>query len=402
MIDIDTVAVPGPLEAHKEALGADLFQRGYTPLTIRRLLHLAAHLSRWVDARGIGLHELSTEDVHRFVMSRRQASSRKSMTPAALDPILGYLQRCGAIPVLDFASAQEQLPTLLLDYNNYLLQERSLTRGAARQYLDVAQRFLAVHRTSDSMDVTRIGQADVIAFILDQARRYSIGTTQLSVTALRAFLRYLHVTGQISVDLSQGVPGVAGWRLAGLPQGLKPNEVRQLLATCDRRTHAGRTAFALLLLLMRLGLRCCEVAALELEDIDWRQGQMTIRGKGKEECLPLPEDVGQALIAHLQVRRRDVDDRHVFLRRRAPMGRLGSGAIKAMVKKHMSKAAISPPHPHRLRHTTATEILNKGASLDQVAQVLRHASVDTSAIYAKVDLNRLRELSQAWPEVDHE
>lgn len=402
MIDIYTVAVPGPLEVHKEALGAELIERGYAPLTVRNLLRLAAHLSRWIDAHGIRLDRLSTEDVDRFVTSRRKASSRKSMTRAALVPILGYLQRCGAVSSLDFTSAHEQLSALLEDYHNYLLRERSLTGGTAREYLAVAQRFLAIPGTRKPINVARLSPPEVVAFILGDSQRYSRGTTKLHVTAVRAFLRYLYLTGQISVDLSKGVPSVAGWRLAGLPRCLEPNEVRRLLATCDRRTQAGRTAFALFVLLVRLGLRCCEVATLELEDIDWRQGQITIRGKGREECLPLPEDVGQALIHHLQVRRRDGDDRHVFLRRRAPIGPLSADAIQALVRTHLRKAGISPPHPHRLRHTAATQMLRQGASLDQIAQVLRHRSTDTTAIYAKVDHNQLRELSQPWPEVDHE
>lgn len=402
MININTVAVPGPLAVHKEALGAELLEHGYSPLTVRNLLRLAGHLSRWIEAHGIELRRLRIEDVDQFVASRRQASSRKSMSRAAVFSILGYLQRCGAIPALDFASTHEPLPLLLLDYDNYLTRELSLTSRVVQQYLAVARRFIATWVTPSSADVAELGSADVIAFVIEESKHYSTGTVKLHVTAIRAFLRYLHVTGQISVDLAQGVPSVAGWRLAGLPRDLEPKEVRRLLATCDRRTHVGLTAFALLLLLVRLGVRCCEAAALKLEDIDWRQGQITVRGKGREERLPLPQDVGEALARHLQVRRNDVDVRHVFLRQRAPMGPMGVDALKATVRRHLRKAEISPPQPHRLRHTAATQMLRQGVSLDQVAQVLRHASVDTTAIYAKVDRNRLRELSQPWPEVGHE
>lgn len=401
MIDIYTAAVPGPLGIHKQGLGSDLLKRGYSPLSVRNLLRLTAHLSRWIDEHGIRLERLAVEDIDSFVTSRKQESSRKSMSRAALAPILSYLRRCGAVPASDLGPAQEQLPTALQDYHNYLSRERALTDSTTRHYLAVAQRLLVI-RGSRPIDVAGLAPPDVLAFIQRDSKRYSTGTAKLHVTAVRAFLRYLYVTEQIARDLSTMVPSIAGWRQTGLPRGLKANEVQRLLATCDRRTHTGRTDFALLLLLIRLGLRCCEAAALELNDIDWRQGQITIRGKGCEERLPLPEDVGQALIRHLRVRPRDVDDRHVFLRRRAPMAPWTVGALKRIVRNRMYKAGISPPHPHRLRHTAATRMLNRGASLDQVAQVLRHRSVDTTAIYTKVDHRRLRELCQPWPEVDHE
>jgi site-specific recombinase XerD len=163
----------------------------------------------------------------------------------------------------------------------------------------------------------------------------------------------------------------------------------------------GRKDFVLLLLLVRLGLRCCEVAALEFEDINWRQGEITIRGKGQEERLPLPDDVGQALTRYLQIRH-STEDRHVFLRSKAPTGPLSSGAINVIVRKHLIEAAISPPRPHRLRHTAATQMLRQGATLDQVAQVLRHRSLATTVIYAKVDHDRLSALSQPWPAVAHD
>jgi site-specific recombinase XerD len=322
------------------------------------------------------------------------------MTRDALAPVLGYLQRSGAI-ASDFAPVSEQLPPQLQDYQNYLLRERSLTSGTVEQYLAVARRLLVAQDLRVSKDIARLGPRDILDFVLVDCQRYSTGTAKHHVTALRAFLRYLHITGQLTHDLSTVVPSVARRRLTGLPRGLDSHEVSGLLATCDRRTPAGRADYALLVLLVRLGLRCCEVAALELEDIDWRQGQITIRGKGREERLPLPEDVGQSLARYLRVRRHDVDDRHVFLRRRAPMGPLSVGALKVIVRTHLRKAGISPPQPHRLRHTAATQMLCQGASLDQIAQVLRHHSVDTTAIYAKVNRHQLHELSQPWPEVDH-
>lgn len=221
----------------------------------------------------------------------------------------------------------------------------------------------------------------------------------MTVTALRSVLGFLHLEGIVEGSLVAAVPTAASWRLAGLPRGLAPGEVSKLLAACDRRTRNGRRAYAILMLLTRLGLRAGEVAALELDDIDWRAGEVVVRGKGgRHERLPLPDDVGTALVGYLQhVRPSTAQGRRVFVRVRAPHGPLTTGAVSHVVLAAGQRAGLGTVRAHRLRHTAASELLAAGAPLVEIGQLLRHRSQLTTAIYAKVDTETLRTLARPWP-----
>jgi integrase/recombinase XerD len=221
---------------------------------------------------------------------------------------------------------------------------------------------------------------------------------QLLVCALRSFLGFLHVDGVLPHSLTSAVPSVAGSRLAGLPKGLTSGQVRQLLGSCDQGTAVGRRDFAVLTMLVRLGLRAGELVALELADVDWHGGEIVVRGKGNRcERLPLPVDVGQAIVTYLQHGRPASECRRVFLRMRAPRGALSSGGVTSIVPGAARKAGLPPVAAHRLRHTVATEMLRAGAPLREIGQVLRHRSVLSTAIYAKVDHQALRQLARPWP-----
>jgi site-specific recombinase XerD len=220
------------------------------------------------------------------------------------------------------------------------------------------------------------------------------------VGALRSLLRYLHVAGVTATPLVWAVPSVADQRDRSLPQGLDCAALARLLASCDQRRAIGRRNHAILLLLARLGLRAGEVAALELEDVDWRRGEILIRGKGnRRDRLPLPSDVGEALATHLRRGRPRTECRALFLRADAPVGPLSRSAIGWVVREACVRAGIPPVGPHRLRHTAATGMLRAGASMAEIAQVLRHDQIQTTAIYAKVDRLSLRALAQPWPGV---
>jgi site-specific recombinase XerD len=217
------------------------------------------------------------------------------------------------------------------------------------------------------------------------------------VTPLRSVLRFPFVRGELATDRASVIPRVAGWRQASLPKDLPAQYVQRLLRSCDRRTHLGRRDFAVLVVLERFGLRAGEVAALELDDFDWTGGEMVIRGKGREDRLPLPCDVGEAVVAYLRRGRPQTSCRKLFLSSIAPVGEISSCAVRKIVRRACIRAGLAPIGSHRLRHTAATAMLRKGASLSEIAQVLRHRSVDTTAIYAKVDRHALRELAQPWP-----
>lgn len=382
------VRVTGPLATFAEGLRQHLLGQGYTPLSTANVLRLAAHLSRWMNAQRVPA-ALTPTLAEQFIHHRRRSAYTQFRSTRSLRPILSYLASVGAIEW----TAADRRPAcpLLQRYDEYLTTERGLTAPSVRQYAATAARLLAAHA-----DVRHLPAAAVTDFILRESRRYSPGTTKHTVSALRSFLRYLHVAGEIAADRTAAVPPVAGWRLGGVPTGATAETVGQLLRGCNRRTAVGRRDYAVLLLLSRLGLRAIEVATLTLDDLRWAAGEIVIRGKGSESRLPLPHDVGQALVAYVRVRGH-APTRRLFLRTRAPHGGLSVGGIQAIVTQAGRRARVAPIGPRRLRQAAATTMLCKGASLAQIAQVLRHRSVNTTAIYAKVDTARLRPIARPWP-----
>jgi site-specific recombinase XerD len=362
---------------------------GYTPLSAANVLRLTAHLSRWMT-RQRGPAALTPPRVEQFLRHRRRCGYTGFRSTRGLRAILSYL---ASIEAIDWSGDVDHrpVPPVLQRYVRYLATERGLTAASVRQYASTAARFLAAQA-----DVRHLSAADVTAFVLREARRSSIGTTKLTASALRAFLRYLHVAGEIDADRTGAVLPVAGWRMAGLPPQTAAADVAPLLAACNQRTVVGCRDYTVLLLVARLGLRAVEAATLTLDDLRWADGEIVIRGKGSESRLPLPQEVGQALVAYVRVRGR-VPTRRLFLRVRAPQGGLAVEGIKAIVAAACRRARVAQMGSHRLRHAAATAMLRRGASLTQIAHVLRHRSVNTTAIYAKVDTLRLRPLARPWP-----
>jgi len=235
--------------------------------------------------------------------------------------------------------------------------------------------------------------------VLDSCPGRATGSAKLIVTVTRSLLHWLHLIGIVEVSLAASVPAVAGWKLAGLPQALRPAELRALLGSCDRRTSTGRRDYAIVLLLARLGLRSGEVARLGLDDIDWHAGELRIVGKGNRgESLPLPADVGGAITAYLRRGRpASAEGRSVFVRVHAPHRALTAGGVGNVVTAAGERAGLGHVHAHQLRHTAATAMLRAGSPLAEVGQVLRHRSAFTTAIYAKVDQDALAVLARPWP-----
>lgn len=256
------------------------------------------------------------------------------------------------------------------------------------QYEAIAQALLV------DQDPTQLSRADVMRFVRRLSARPGLAA---HLSALRAVLRFLHVVGETAIPLVSVVPSMPGWRQTSLPKALDPAQVRGVLASPDRRTTIGRRDYAVLLLMLRLGLRACEVAALTLDDIDWAAGEIIVRGKGVISRLPLPSDVGHALVAWIRRRRRAVPTRAMFLSSRAPYRAASVLAIRRLAGQALRRAGVRPGGGHRLRHTAATRMLRRGASLTEIAQVLRHRHIDTTAIYARVDHKALRCVVRPWP-----
>jgi len=226
----------------------------------------------------------------------------------------------------------------------------------------------------------------------------SVAAAQYFVSGLRSFLGFCFVEGLLAVDLSQAALVVRGRRASLLPRGISRADARALLGSCDRRRPLGRRDYALIILLLRLGLRRGEVAGLTLDDIDWRAGEVVIHGKGgREDRLPLPGDVGQAIASYLQRGRPASDRREVFLRARAPYVPIDPSTVASTVRRACRRAGIPEIGSHRLRHTTACEMVGAGVPIVQVGQVLRHRSLQSTAIYARVDIEQLRQLATPWP-----
>jgi site-specific recombinase XerD len=399
MRDPSRVRLAGPLEPFAAGFMAQLGRLGYARSSVIQQMQLVAHLSRWMAAGGVGVAELTSERVEAFVVSRRAAGYRHFLMASSLAPLLGYLRRLGVTPVPAVALVVAPADVLVGRYRDYLLAERGLAATTLRFYERVARQFLGTASgRSGELDLARLTAGDVGRFVLAECGRVSPGSASNVVVALRSLLRFLHVEGLTTGGLAAAVPGVAP-RPLRLPRALAPRAVAQLLASCDRRSAKGRRDFAVLTVLARLGLRAAEVSAIELGDIDWRAGELLVRGKARRrDRMPLPVDVGEALAGYLRRGRPRVESERLFMRVVAPIGPLTSDAVSEIVRHACRRCDLPVVGAHALRHSAATETLRAGGSLVEIGQLLRQQNAFTTAIYARVDRAALGELARPWPQ----
>jgi integrase/recombinase XerD len=393
------VRICGPLTPHAGGFYRWLIDRRfYSPLTAVGHLRLMAHMSRWLMAGGRDCSELTEELVLGFVAARR-AAYHNLRTRRAMEPLLTYLREIGAAPKPVVASPSAPARDVLQDFRCYLRDERRLVAGSVDNYVRVARRFLDFCATQGvTTDLAGVSADQISGFVLSERTRRPSGSVRHAVTPLRALLRFGQLRGLTPAGLALAVPRAVNSRGAGLPRALAARDVAPLLASCDRRTRRGRRDYAMLLMLSRLGLRAGELAALRLEDVDWRAGEIEVRGKGgRRERLPLPDDVGQALVAYLRRGRPQTGDRSLFVRLDAPRTGLSSGAVTAMVRTTGRRAGVAVTGAHQLRHTVAVELLRAGAPMSEISDLLRHRRPATTAIYAKVDWTALVPLARHWP-----
>ena len=402
LIDLSRVRVSGPLSAFATGFADHLTQQGYSPQQARIQLLLLNHLSNWLVSEGLDVGELRAKEVEQFQLSRYEAGYRFLLSIRAMQPILGYLRGLGIAPAASSPPASGVLEAVLERYRGYLILERGIRNESASRYIDLMRPILQTKVLPDglALDLRSLTAADVISFVVTNCPRLSPGTAGLTVSALRSLLGFLYVDGAIDRSLVSAVPTVPGRRLTGLPKVLASDQVQRLLASCDTSTRSGCRDFAVLTMLVRLGLRAGEVAKLQLEHIDWRSGEIVIaHSKGnRTERLPLPADVGEAIAAYLHHGRpTSTQGRTVFGRITAPHHALTTGAVTQIVRHAGERCGFEPIHAHRLRHTAATLMLRGGASLPEIGQLLRHRNAITTSIYAKVDRDALRSIARPWP-----
>jgi integrase/recombinase XerD len=384
--------VNGPLALYAAGFAEELVDLGYSKSAAKKQMILLAHLDGWLKARGHEAGELTADLVEPLFAARRHEGRSNLLTTKSLKPFLGFLSRAG-VPEPPRAASTDPQELITDRYRLYLAQERGLVEGTVNFYVLVARLFL-VERPVFSDLVA----ADIIQFTGRVCEGRGLSSTRQAVSALRSFLRWLEMEGWTAPGLDQAVLSAAGWS-PNLPRAIEAGQAAQLLRSCDRRRALGRRDYAILALLVRLGLRGGEIVRLELDDLDWRRGEILVRGKGRrQERLPLPSDVGEALAGYLQRGRPQSTSRRVFLRHRAPfVGFSDTGVLRGVLDRACVRAGVAYASPHRLRHTAATEMLRAGAPLSEIAQVLRHRSPTTTSLYAKVDHVRLGELTRPWP-----
>src|SRR6266852_4305243 len=367
------IQVSGPLAPYAAAWRAELAARGFARHSVLAHAQLMAHLSGWMMTAGHDAGSLAGEVIGDYLEARRAAGYRDRAGGRALAPLLGYLRGLGVVPQ-PAAVPAAPAEALLAEFCGYLAGERGLAAVTVRRYA----RFARVLITG--LGIT--GEADLAP-----------------VTAVRSLLGFLHVTGRVAARLDAAVPSAPGRRATSLPRGIAPGQAAALLACCDRDSAAGRRDYAILTLLTRMGLRAGEVTGLTLDDIDWRAGELAVRGKGDDRArLPLPADVGEAVAGYLRYGRARTADRHLFITVRAPFTRLARNtSVCGIVRQACRRAGIEPFGPHRLRHAVACDLLADGASLEETGQLLRHRSQRSTAIYAKADIEALRALARPCP-----
>jgi site-specific recombinase XerD len=393
------IKVAGPLAPWAGGFRSALTEQGFARWAVAQHTHLMAHLSRWLSGQGLSADQLSEDLLVAFLKDRRAHRPGFLVARRGMMPLLTFLVDQRVVPPVTTPTPTSPVEILLAAYRDYLIGEQGLAPLSVLKYLGTARVFLSWLPAPLDVALGRLSPGDVASFVMAEVGRRRVWAAKSLVIALRSLLGFLHVAGHVAQPLGAVVPPVAGWGLRSLPRAVTVEVVAALLASCDRMTAIGQRDYAILSVLSRLGLRNGEVTRLELDDVGWQAGQVLVRGKGnRHEVLPLPVDVGQALVDYLRHGRpRPAGCRRLFVIDRAPYSGMTLSAVCSVVFAACDRARVPRISPHRLRHTVASDLLARGASLVEVGQLLRHRAQSTTAIYAKLDHRSLGTLARPWP-----
>jgi len=395
----------GPGGLLLEGFIEELCQVGYAEITARRHIRAAEHLLYWTDQEGIPISSLTEKFLERFdrhldqCQCPRYGHSNRLQLLNGARLFLKHLRGAGVItaPVIE-STAQD--PVLLAQFCQWMRRQRGTTDFTLCSYsLSIRDLLKRLGEDPAKFDARRLRQ-----FVLEKSQQSGWAAAKKCTTALRMFLRFLIAEGKCAAGLDAAIPVLAHWRLSSLPRYVQAEEVERIINSCDPNSPVGRRDRAILLLLARLGLRAGDIVRLRLNDIDWEVAAIQVSGKGHREVrMPLTQEVGWALAAYLQNGRPRTDTDVFFIRSRAPYRAFAShAAVSVIVAQAMRRAGVtclSRGAAHVLRHSAATSMLRQGASLQDIAAILRHRSIETTQIYAKVDVTALRRIAQPWPEV---
>lgn len=378
------------LQPHADGFKDWLSKRNYTPATIVEVVRLLALWGDWVRAAGFEVETLAAGFAASASVFRGSKATRAPQGAANL--FITYLREKGVLPVERRPSLEDTWPTLAA-FRRWMGEQRGIKDSTLDTYQEVLVDLLAAL----GADPAAYTAAAIRDFVLDRAKPHGRGRAQGITVATRAYLKYLVAIGQCPIGREHAVPTFASWQLATVPCFLGQADIDRLLAACGGEGRLRDRA--IILLLARLGLRASEVANLTFGDIDWDNGRITLTGKARrEERLPLTQEVGDAILAYIERTRPRIGTTRVFLTDTAPIRPIGRIAVKCLVRRALDRAGIKSTHrgAHVLRHSAATAMLRSGASLAGVGAVLRHRSPSVTALYAKVDIGLLSEITQPW------
>ena len=391
----------GPLRTHVDLFSQTLSDAGYAMITIHRTMRLLADFSVWMQAQKLAIPNLSDQAIDTFLEHRYQALKPSNDDRPALDKLFKYLRASGQVAPSTVIVYESPHQFATLAFEQHLISRRNLASRTVNSYLRKVAAFIDFKFGNETLTLEALCSQDITDFILHQARRYSVAYVQLIASALRSFFKFLFQSGITTLNLALCVPAPAKRRCSTLPKFIDDDDVDILLKSINQATAKGCRDYAIILLLVRLGLRACEVTALTLDDLNWDAGEITVHSKGWHcDRLPLIDEVGQALADYLHKYRPACQTRQVFICMRPPLrGFTNSNIVTAIVRNALMQAQLNPAHKgaHLLRHSLATRLLRNGASLTEIGDLLRHRDINTTQVYAKVDEAALRALALPWP-----